>query len=459
MADITLVNLRVKYLENSKKIAYTPVGVLYIISSLEKAGFSVDFKDYQFNSYKNQYDPQNLVKFLKNSADIVGLSFSVEFLPFALIGIKKLKEKFPEKTIIVGGPAINGIEEEVMRNFPQIGVIVRGEGEKTIVELMNAIKQKNSLRKVKGITYGSNGRVISNFTRERTINLDEFPSPINNSIDLSNYNTFHISSSRGCIFKCVFCGINPQCNNKVTFRSIERVVNEINFVVSEYKPQLIRMVDDNFALNKKRVIALCREIRKQKIDANFGCSASVNCMDKRLMEELSGSDFKRIYYGIESASNNVLKRINKPFTIELAEKVIDKSMKYFDDTLVSFVWGFPFESIADFRKTMFLRTLYNGLYGKRIRTQLHLCSPLANSALYHKYRHSIKFDEGIVSDISNQVIFNLSASTKKEIISLIKKFPLIFPSFYYYPHKGFAEKMYLLKRVARNYFEQKKIRS
>src|SRR4030042_3448307 len=131
-ADITLLNLNMLYLKYYDKIdreRHLPLGPLYLTRALEDAGFQVDFRDYQMNSFEEPFRLENCLSFLEGSTQIVGISVMANLLPFALLLSQELKRRHPEKTVVLGGVGPKSVERIILERFPQIDVIACGEGE------------------------------------------------------------------------------------------------------------------------------------------------------------------------------------------------------------------------------------------------------------------------------------------------------------------------------------------
>jgi radical SAM superfamily enzyme YgiQ (UPF0313 family) len=148
---------------------------------------------------------------------------------------------------------------------------------------------------------------------------------------------------------------------------------------------------------------------------------------------------KKIYYGVESGNNDVLRTMKKGFTIEQALKTIDVSLKYFDVVQTSFVWGFPFETTEQFHDTFF--TIIH-LIRKGAAVKAVLLTPFPLSDLYHQYRDTLQFSEELCPSL-----YMAGFHDKPEIISLIKGYKDVFPSFYYYDVGDVQEKYKISKEL------------
>lgn len=160
----------------------------------------------------------------------------------------------------------------------------------------------------------------------------------------------------------------------------------------------------------------------------------INLMDEAMMRTMADSGCVGIYYGLESGSDDILKQINKGFTAEKAKRVVLQSKKYFGKVMVSFIYGFPIESMADFYDTLFLAIF---LFDKGVDVHRHLLSPLPLTPLYERYKDSLSFSQDLISDISWE---GSVRSISSEVLGLIKKYPQVFTSFYHFDSPDLLKK-------------------
>ena len=434
MKDITLINP--VFPSNS---AIPPYGLLYLTAVLEEKGYSVDLRDYQTYKCEDPWEPSSLLEFLKGSADIIGASTYSFNLPLLVKAFMKFKKEHPEKKVILGGIGATGVHRELMQNFSCIDMVVRGEGEKTLPDVLSALEKGTSLQKVNGITYRKNGKLCITADRCRITNLDELPFPAFDRVDFSQYLIPDVSYSRGCPFPCSFCDIAPFWNRKNIGRSLSNFLEEIRILREKYHQKRITIVDDTFFLDRKRVKEFCEALKKEHLDIEWGCYGRVDLMDEDLLRTMAETGCKKVYYGVESGNNEVLRKMKKGFTIEQALKAIEISLKYFMVVQTSFVWGFPFETMDQFHDTFFT-IIY--LVKKGAAVKAVLLTPLPLSELYEQYKHTLNFSDEICPSLYMAGFFD-----KPEIIALIKKYKEVFPSFYHYDMANVKEKYRLSKEV------------
>jgi len=262
--------------------------------------------------------------------------------------IKKIRSDIP---IIWGGYHPTLLPLETLED-PCVDIVVKGQGEISFKEVVEALAADAELKNIKGIAYkNSSGELVNN--PDRTfIALDVFPSLIK-VFDLSNYvqmlplwgRTLDYYTSQGCTFECGFCAENKFSKKRwVTLSSI-RVVDEIEFIAKRYFLNSIRLVDSNFFVNKRRVIDICNEILRRNINIKFiGVNARIDTLLKYeddVWELLYRAGFRELLVGAESGNDEVLKIINKNITAEDTLNFFDRATKYGFKVWVSLMIGIP----------------------------------------------------------------------------------------------------------------------
>ncbi|MBI2252456.1 MAG: B12-binding domain-containing radical SAM protein [Armatimonadetes bacterium] len=435
MRDFTLINFH--HYPDKK---YIPLGCLYLISTLKKNNFKVNFIDLQFSPYELPLEAINFLKFLKTpSSNIIGFSCMSDTLALAVLSAKALKENYKNITIIFGGAGPTGTAKELIKYFSFIDIVIRGEGEKTLIETLKELKTKNksNLQNIPGINYRKNKTINFNPPQERIKNLDTLPFPSYEEINLNNYDQAALISSRGCPYNCAFCDLAYSWKNKVYYRSIENLLKEIKLLVNTYNFKEISIKDDIFTLSKKRIKEFCDKIKEQNLKFNWSCFGRINLIDKDLISLMAESGCRSIFYGIESGSNKILKKIKKGFIIEEAHKAILESLKYLKVT-ATFIWGFPFEEMADFYQTV-LWMIYFSKLGVDVGGSRFI--PYASSPLYQTYKNKLEFKKEFLLD------FLKDYKKDEELLNLIKNYPHIFPNFYRIKDKNYKNKEEFIKQI------------
>ena len=438
MADLTLANM---YYSPVRDI---PLGALYVTAVLEKAGFEVDFKDYQATKHDNPYRIQLFKRFLEESEDTLAIGCTSDLLPFVIHALEEIKASEPEKKIILGGPGPSCAPEKLLESFPFIDVVVRGEAEQTMLQLMKAVKT-SSYSGVKGIAYRKGSSVLSNPDRDRITDLDSLPLPAYHQINPADYEEFHFVTSRGCMYPCTFCEVTPFWKSQIIERNLKNVFMELELLSKDFGIGKITVSDDTFMLKRERVMEFCEKMNK--LEMEWSCFGRVDLMDVGLMRAMEKAGCTSVYYGVESGSDKVLEKIRKGFTIETALDRLFESVAFFD-SIASFIWGFPFESAHDLQKTLEAIDFVRELGG---HSQLHFLAPSQLSQIYSEYKGSLEFSELLQSDMGRG--FLASGPDKPLISTLITSYPEVFAAFYYYPSPDFSEKLNIVREFSEKHLQ------
>ena len=304
---------------NQRVMNLIPNGLLSIGGYLRKHGYEIKVYDSCFpnqTSYPKKIEKTN--KIIKEYApDFIGLGFPTEAFDSAVEIAKMAKESDKDIFVIVGGihPTAKSVET---LSIPFFDFLVHGEGEITTRELLDAIIAKKDLTKIKGISYKSDGKIITNDSRPEIINIDEIPFDNRDLlIDFEKYPKEalgQIHTSRGCPYHCAYCSSSIIWENKVRFRSATNVIKEINYLNSQYKVKNINFADDNFLLDPERVRAICDEILNRRLKINWRCCARADIhryFNADLLKLMHKAGCKQICIGFESGSQKLLDVVNR----------------------------------------------------------------------------------------------------------------------------------------------------
>jgi radical SAM superfamily enzyme YgiQ (UPF0313 family) len=327
---------------------FEPLGILYIAAVIcEKHSIQL------IDAFNRKLDVQNTVHELLNfMPDVVGISVTMSpTAPFAKILAKRIKETLGS-FVIVGGTHATFFAEDLV-NTPDIDVVILHEGECTFKELLNHIDQKTRLSDIKGIVYKNGNKVIKTANRDPIKDLDRLPFPARHLLpDNTIYKRKHILSSRGCVFRCIYCASSAMNQYQWRSRSPANVINEIETISEKYS-NTFYFADDNFPVNRDRTISLCRKIIDDGLNMNWACLSRIEFIDDPdLLEIMSRSGCNEIFIGAESGSDSVLKKMKRNYTALDVKRIVELCNRNGISTTVSFIIGNPYETKEDIRKTM-----------------------------------------------------------------------------------------------------------
>jgi radical SAM superfamily enzyme YgiQ (UPF0313 family) len=331
-----------------------PLGLAHIAANLERHGFSariVDFEieDKNLHHWLNVYHPRCL--------GISGTSHT-RFESFRLA--QQAKDVNKDIITIYGGVHATFTALDTLRNIEAIDFVVRGEGEHSIVELLNGLQNRTYLEHVRGISYRDKNDIIENPPAERIASLDNLGMPGYHFLNMDKYflpmeflNTKGISlmTSRGCLYRCSFCSASRMFNYKLTTRSARSVVDEIEFLFNNYGFEGIKIFDSTLTIKRDHINSLCDEIRHRGLDFPWECEIKVGTVDQKLLEKMMHAGCYYVNFGIESASQKVLNLMRKGITIGQSEQLLDMCDEIGMKTKVFFSFGHIGETMDDVEKT------------------------------------------------------------------------------------------------------------
>ncbi len=305
---------------HSQSSIYPPLGIGYIAALMKKHNQKVFIIDLTFDPELKQ------IQKLQSKKGIYGLSFTTPKYGIAMEIIKILKNNDPAGVIVAGGPHPTAIPDELLLNCP-VDFVVKGEGELTSLDLVEAIKAGNDTKKVKGLYYKDGSEVIFSGEREYIENLDILPFPfyqellIEKYFKKKGYRELSMITSRGCPHNCIYCQplLRGIFGKNTRYRSAKNVVDEIEYFIKKLKLEMIVFSDDTFTSDKKRIIDICREIIRRKIKVLWRCQTDVR-IDKETLVWMKKAGCFLIAFGVESGSQQILIKIRKGVKVGWIEK-------------------------------------------------------------------------------------------------------------------------------------------
>ena len=329
-----------------------PIGLAYLAASLRENNFEVKIIDAKSLDMNHK---QTCEAVLMEKPDLVGITMFTSQLRSALITARKIKKSLPSCKIVVGGSHVHPQHEELIRKESFIDFCVRIEGEITMVELAKAISNGWDLRKVKGITFRENGRVIVNPDRPVIDDLDTLPFP---ALDLLPNHIYranigfgergkfaYITASRGCPFDCYFCS-TPRFWHKRRTRSVDNVIAEMEDTYTKFGIGYVRFTDEIFGLSKKWLNEFCEKMIDTKLNKKitWSCDRRVDSVNEEILKKMSLAGCKVIFYGIEFGNQNILDDSGKKTKVEQIYRAIDLSKKAGMSPTGNFMMGYPTET-------------------------------------------------------------------------------------------------------------------
>jgi radical SAM superfamily enzyme YgiQ (UPF0313 family) len=343
------------------------MGLGYIAGSLLAHGYEVELWDAAVEQEFESLDQ----KLARDPFDIVCLSAPTPLIVEAWQAAA-IAKKHGALTIL-GGPHLTLMPHESMEK-PQVDLVVRGEGEYTIIEILQALEKESEINnhqsKIQGLSWrNSQGKIIHNPDRPLPDDIDAIPfpahqlfkierytnlNPLTDGLDM-NARAYTIVTSRGCPYKCTYCS-KPITGDTWRARSVENVIAEWSWLVNDLGATEIGITDDIWNLDKKRAKDLCRSLIKANLNHVPWITVhgmKVNNTDQELFNLMKAAGCKRVGFGVENGDDWMLRHvIKKSQTVDMARQAFKWARQAKLQTMAFFIFGMPGETEESMEKTI-----------------------------------------------------------------------------------------------------------
>lgn len=295
---------------NRSIFRFPPLGPAYVAASLRAAGHKVTILDCTFLSREEALDRVRTA-----GVDVVGVYIMMTMRRDALALARAARGRC--RLLIAGGPLPSCDPDAYTADFD---VVVRGEGERTVVEVLDAFDRG---------ALGGLPAVIG--PPPLSADLDSLPRPARDLLPNADYlahwrrrgarSTTSVMTTRGCPFHCEFCS-NAVFGVSYRARSASSVLDEVEEALS-YGFERIHFADDVFTLDRRRLLEICAEIRRRELHFGWECLGRVDSVDLETAAAMKRAGCERIFFGIESGSDATLALMNKRITVEKARRAVE----------------------------------------------------------------------------------------------------------------------------------------
>lgn len=349
-----------------------PLGLGYLASVLRGSGHEVEIMD--INAYR--WPKEEVEERIKSATfDVAGIGAIVTVYKYVkwLAGV--IKKHHGDKKLVVGGSVGTSIPHIILAKTAADAVCI-GEGEVTILELMDAFAGKREMASVNGIWFrGKDGLAQATKPRGPIEDTDTLPLPawdlfpmdiyLKNPVGAPNRNkwldgdagadvpiSMNINATRGCPYKCTYC-YHDFMGSGYRHRSPANIVTEMKTLYDRYGVRYFHFIDDEFCLKKQFVYDFCRKVKETfGKNVSWGCAGRVNLMTDDLVRTMADSGCVLLCYGIESGSQRMLDSMKKGVTVEQAKQAVRLTQKYMGWADCSFLVGTPGENMATIQETI-----------------------------------------------------------------------------------------------------------
>ena len=365
-----------------------PLGLAYLASSLlqYRNDLHIEIID-GFLLERDEY----YQKISKIKADIIGVTTTMAQLNEALIIPHIVKDDSIK--FIIGGPGVVNIPSHKLHDSGY-SIVCYGEGEKTIVELVQALENGLPLKNIKGISYRSKDKEIKTPPRDLIKNLDEIPFPARSLLDMQRYLRIwkermgvavtQIISSRGCPFSCRFCD-KKTFGGRIRFMSPPRMIDEMRLLYDSFGTEMVYFEEDLFTVNRKRVLDFCGLMEKELPGKRWGAHSRVDTLDLEMLTRMKQAGCTDLFFGVESGSQKVLDLLGKGFTIGQIENAFRLAKKVGMNTEMYLIIGVPGEVQEDIEMT---KRMIAKLEPSSI--DISFLTPIPGTEIYEMTKHLIE---------------------------------------------------------------------
>jgi len=277
---------------------------------------------------------------------------------FIVNAIGRIKEVSPTSLLIIGGPMASCIPKLLIQKT-LIDFVVVGEGEATIIDLIQRLNDGTSIESCEGIAYrGEDGSAVVTPARARIKELGEFPIPAYDLFQIDYYTDYikqtgrcwEISNSRGCYAKCGYCRLT--FGQKITFRPFEHILNEVRYIIENYGINRFNFVDDNFLNSSRQVFEFVDALQNFDYPIQFRFQGRADKLTPELAKLLIDVGCFDISIGMESGSQRILDDMQKFLDVEKAAKNIRGVLSLGVSIHATFIVGMPNEDFNSIKSTV-----------------------------------------------------------------------------------------------------------
>jgi radical SAM superfamily enzyme YgiQ (UPF0313 family) len=335
-----------------------PMGLAYLAGSLESKNFLVQILDAPASGIQMP-EIVNTVK--EGEFDLVGITFLTPMFDAVKRLVQSIRESCPEIKIIVGGAHPSALPKRTMEELPEVNYLCFGEGEKTILDVVEHLKGDLALQEIDGLAYRNNGQIVVNDPRAFETDLDLIPKPARHLLPMEKYNLTAsrtkgsgfcptIIVARGCPFNCQYC--SHQFGRTFRHRSVDSIIEELKELTASYDAGQVNFEADTLTINKKFVMALCHKIIEEGIRIRWTCESRIDTVDEEMLDIMKKAGCWQISYGVESGSQRLLDLIQKGVTKEKVRESFRLTKKAGITIRAFYMLGLPTETKEESMETI-----------------------------------------------------------------------------------------------------------
>jgi radical SAM superfamily enzyme YgiQ (UPF0313 family) len=366
--------------------------------------------------------------------DVIGITCSTPNFIRA-VKLAELCKKHSQAKVVVGGVHVSAIPEFIIEVYSDvIDCIVVGEGEETLLELVDVYMHKRDISAIKGLVYRNGDRIIRTPFRPYVDNLDSIPFPARDLIPQELFapnmhnarykKCFTILTSRGCPFNCSFCAARIVSGKKYRMHSSEYVLSEMEMLKKDYGARQLLITDDTFTINHERLEAICKGMIDRRLNLEWFCFSQVSTVNREVLKMMKKAGCYSIGFGVESSDINILRDMGKPIAPEKALETVHIANKVGLKTQAFYILGSPGETREQMEDTINFSRKVNA-----VLTFYNMLVPYPGTKEFEKFFGSVPLEtidwEKFVA-VGEECVIKNSEVSAEEIERLIARANMIY---------------------------------
>ncbi|MCU7917580.1 MAG: B12-binding domain-containing radical SAM protein [Candidatus Thiodiazotropha sp. (ex Epidulcina cf. delphinae)] len=422
---------------------HMPLGLLSVAAVLEARGVAVTIVDPNLIAWEEHIENADevrervLERIDEAAPDWVGFTSLCDSYHHTLALSEEVGRRFG-LPVILGGPQASAVARETLEAVPEINGILMGEAEGALVTLIEAMAGERPFAEVPNLAWRDTDGTVALPVKTLPLieDLDSLPIPAfhHYAAQLKDVRFVSMEAGRGCPFKCDFCSTALFWQRRYRLKSGVRMLEEMERLGELFgKTPVVRFIHDMISVDKRALSAACIVLAEAAQTRQWTCSVRADCVTPDLLSTMCRAGCKSIYIGVESGSERVQKAMGKRLNLDRVFPCVDAAKALGMDVTLSFMAGFPQETLADLGLTLEIIVEANGRWQGGVATQMHVLAPYVGTELFQRYENQLEVD-GYYSDQAGEMI-------AAPDLARIRAYPRLFSNFRYVPPRYYPRSL------------------
>lgn len=339
---------------------------------------------------------------LQHDAKVLAFTSMCSSYAAALRMAEACKRLDPSRFILFGGPHAGFVARETLEAFDFVDAIVLGEGEETLLDLLNAMRDNTPFHSIPSLVFRDGEEIVETPRRKVLDDLGELPFPAFHLIqNVDQYyepgvdRFIEIEAGRGCPFNCKFCSTSVFFSRRYRLKTPKQIVDEMVWLRQNWNITSFGLIHDNLTVRKDMVRELCDYIHATGDTFQWYCSSRTDTIDREMMEFMKDAGCQGIFFGVETGSQSMQKTVGKRLKLDRSRETFLHLAEVGIDATASFIIGFPDETLDDLEETLSM-ALEVRMYGTR-DVQLHPITALPGTEILSEHEDRLVFHEHVLT--------------------------------------------------------------